>query len=401
MKERTQELEQSRERLRALATELNLAEQRERRRLATELHDHLQQMLVLGKLKLGQGKRLANMEPTAVKLIKETDDVLSDALTYTRTMVAELSPPVLREFGLSAGLKWLGEYMKKREHRVAVVVPDSGDLKLPDDQVILLFQSVRELLINSSKHAETSEAKVTMEQRDGNLFITVSDEGKGFDLAAPPAEMPSGGLSSKYGLYSIQERMLALGGSFDIRSAPGQGTTAMLSLPLSGRADDATVMSADPPDVRPSVRLDEPARRAPKARQPVKRKGVKTVQVLLVDDHEMIRQGLRMVLESYNDVTIVGEAVNGEEALAAVEKLRPDVVIMDINMPKMNGIEATGRIKHRYPETAVIGLSVNMREADRQAMRQAGAVHLMTKESAVEQLYDAIQEAMKNREPAG
>jgi DNA-binding NarL/FixJ family response regulator len=130
-----------------------------------------------------------------------------------------------------------------------------------------------------------------------------------------------------------------------------------------------------------------------------KRKGKKSVQVLLVDDHEMIRQGLRAVLESYDDVTIVGEAVNGEEAVTAVEKLRPQVVVMDINMPKMNGIEATGRIKQRYPETVVIGLSVNTAEDNQEAMRRAGAGRLMNKEAAVEQLYDAIQEACNPGRP--
>ena len=102
--ERTQELVQSQARLRALATELNLAEQRERKRLAAELHDHLQQMLVLGKLKLGQGMRLPQVAPRALDIMKQTDDVLGEALEYTRTLVADLSPPVLHEHGLAAPL---------------------------------------------------------------------------------------------------------------------------------------------------------------------------------------------------------------------------------------------------------------------------------------------------------
>ncbi|MEP7151770.1 MAG: PAS domain S-box protein, partial [Nitrospira sp.] len=112
-------------RLRALATELNLTEQRERQRLATELHDHLQQLLVLGKLKLGQGKRLAESLPPCVELMKQTDEVLSQALTYTRTLVAELSPPVLKEFGLSAALTWLAEQM--RQHQLTVLVQTLSD----------------------------------------------------------------------------------------------------------------------------------------------------------------------------------------------------------------------------------------------------------------------------------
>ena len=146
--ERTGELVASQDRLRGLSAELNRAEQQERKRLAVELHDHLQQILVLGKLKLGLGKRLAKSLPACVEMIMETDEVLSDALKYTRTLVAELSPPVLRDHGLAAGLKWLGEYMKRYNLAVTVTAPEK-ELKLPEDHVFLLFQSVRELLINA------------------------------------------------------------------------------------------------------------------------------------------------------------------------------------------------------------------------------------------------------------
>lgn len=227
-------LREAQARLRAMASELLLAEQRERERLATELHDHLQQMLVLGQLAIGQGKRVASGVPGCETALKKVDDILSEALTYSRTLVAELSPPVLHNLGLAAGLKWLAEYMKKKyEQAVTVVVSESQDLKLPEDHVILLFQSVRELLINSSKHAGTKEATVRMEQRDDHLQIAVRDEGAGFDLAATITGTSSGGISSRFGLLSIQERLRALGGSFTIDSALGQGTTARLSLRLA------------------------------------------------------------------------------------------------------------------------------------------------------------------------
>jgi signal transduction histidine kinase len=218
--------------LRALATELNLAEQQERKRLAVELHDHLQHLLVLGKLKIGQGKRYAP-PPALAEVMKQVDDVLSDALRYTRTLVAELSPAVLRDHGLVAALKWLGEYMQKLAMTVTVTVPEQQELSLPEDQAVLLFQSVRELLINSSKYAGTGAATVTLECRDDQLRIQVRDEGAGFDVAAVAAAAGTqGGLSSKFGLFSIRERMQALGGSFDIQSTPGNGTTATLTLPL-------------------------------------------------------------------------------------------------------------------------------------------------------------------------
>lgn len=226
VEKRTADLVASQHSLRTLAAELNLAEQRERKRLAAELHDHLQQLLVLGKLKLGQGKRRTTSSES-LAVMQQVDALLSEALAYTRTLVAELNPPVLREHGLGAALQWLGEYMRKHDLQVAVTVPEQDDTRLPEEQMVLVFQSVRELLINSSKHAGTGEATVAMEQRDNVLRIEVNDRGKGFSLAA--AQTPNE-LSSQFGLYSIQERMRTLGGSLDIQSS-SQGTTCVLILP--------------------------------------------------------------------------------------------------------------------------------------------------------------------------
>lgn len=393
---KTQELVHSQERLRAMASELNLAELRERKRLASELHDHLQQSLVLAKLKLGQGRRLADAFPALNQVLKDADEVLSEAFDYTRTLVAELSPTVLRDHGLAAGLKWLGEYMKKRDLTVTVTAPEE-EPSLPEDQVALLFQSARELLINSSKYAGIREASVRVEQQDGRLAIEVKDHGLGFDLAALTGAVgeTTDGLSSKFGLLSIRERMKALGGSIDIETAPGKGTTARLVLPLPSRSEAGSRF-----EVRGSklseVNVEHRASNLDRRHQPANR-----VRVLLVDDHMMVRQGLRAVLDGSPDIELVGEASDGAEAVALAESLRPAVVVMDINMPRMNGIEATARIKARHPDTVVIGLSVNAGGENQEAMKKAGAALLITKEAAVEQLYDAIQQTFKREVARG
>jgi PAS domain S-box-containing protein len=388
---RTAELLQSQEELRAFATQLNLTEQRERQRLAVELHDHLQQLLVLGKIQIGQGKQYAVRAPGCEKVMKTVDEILSEALMYTRTLVADLSPPVLRDYGLAAGLKWLSEYMKRHNLHVSVTVPEHPP-KLPEDQTVLLFQSVRELLINASKHTGTGQATVKIAENDGRLEITVRDEGEGFDPAAA-AEAPNGGLSSKFGLFSIRERMRAIGGWIEVQSAPGEGTTAMLILPLGNLAIARTEDSG----WKAESKISEEELGLGSEDQALQKSA--KIRVLLVDDHAMMRQGLISILSGSSDLAIVGEAANGVEALRAVEKHRPAVVIMDINMPDMNGIEATTRIKSRYPEVTVIGLSVNAGDENQQAMLKAGAMMLLTKEAAVEQLYGAIQEVMKKSQP--
>ena len=114
------------------------------------------------------------------------------------------------------------------------------------------------------------------------------------------------------------------------------------------------------------------------------------VQVLLVDDHAMVRQGLRSILDAYDDLQVIAEAQDGAEAVKLVEDLRPRVVVMDINMPRMNGIDATTHIKAHWPETTVIGISVNTRDGNSEAMKRAGAATVLPKDTAVDQLHDAI-----------
>jgi PAS domain S-box-containing protein len=390
VQERTEELMQSRDRLRGLATELNLAEQRERKRLAGDLHDYLAQLLVLCRLNLGQLKR-KGLSPQLDEMVKETEEVLSKALDYTRTLMAELSPPVLQAYGLPAGLKWLGEQMQRRGLSVTVDAADASDVTLSEDCTVLLFQSVRELLMNALKHADTKDVAIRLNSSEGKLRIEVRDEGAGFDLAAAPSANTNTALSSKFGLFSIRERMKALDGSFNLQSAPNEGTTATLILPLVGAQGKRT--ETRPKGAGQELKAQTLSVSLPLASSSLLHSPAR-IRVLLVDDHAMVRQGLRSVLESYADVEIVGESWNGEEAVAGVERLHPSIVVMDINMPTLNGIEATAKIKARHRDVIVIGLSVQAGGANEVAIKNAGATMLLTKEAAVDELYRAIRESL-------
>lgn len=386
VKERTGELIQSQERLRALTTELNLTEQRERKRLATDLHDHLAQLLVLGRLKLSQAKRMTDVTPDCAALLAQTTEVLDESLTYTRTLVADLSPPVLHDFGLATALKWLGDHMQR--HDLSVVVRWSGneDLRIPEDQTVLLFQSVRELLMNASKHAESDTATVSVDRDDDSLRVEVRDDGKGFDVTS--VDNGPTPMSSKFGLFSVRERMAALGGRFHVESSPGAGTRVTLTLPLrSGAKRDE--LSPGLADGDGAIPVRQPAAH-PSLGSQSSGAGLTRIRVLLVDDHAVVRQGLRSLLESYADMEVVGEAGNGLEAVALAEKLKPDVVLMDINMPQMDGVEATGRIKAARPSTIVIGLSMHMSGHYEQKMNEAGAAGYLSKESVADQLHAMI-----------
>lgn len=360
--QRTHELVQAQNRLRDLAIELTLTEQGERKRLAIELHDHLQQLLILGKLKIGQSKRLSPPFTVHTDLMQDLDRILSDALAYTRTLVTELSPAVLQEHGLFVALKWLGDHMKQHGLQTVVNTPSCPGSRIPEAHALLLFQSVRELLVNAAKYAGTHEAFVTVSEEPDALRIQVRDHGQGFDasrLESAPSIEATTGASSKFGLFSIRERMHFLGGSLQIQSREHAGTTATLVLPRS---------SASPVPTGPLPErtiLDRP---------PFAQTATRVIRVLLVDDHAMVRQGLRTLLESYNDVDVVGDAANGEEALALVERFQPTVVVMDINMPTINGIEATRQIKAPHPDTIVVGLSVNAEQENQRRCGSQGAL---------------------------
>ena len=399
--ERTKALEQSEARLRTLATELNLAEQRERTRLAAELHDYMAQLLVLGRMALSQAKR-SGLPPRGEALVKETEETLAKALTYCRTLIAELSPPVLQEKGLPAGLIWLADHMQRQELAVTVEIQKAFDVPLPEDRAVLLFQSVRELLINVAKHGTVKQAMVRMTYEEGLLRLVVHDE-NGFDLALAPtgSDVPSA-LSSKFGLFSIRERMKVLGGSFDISSSPGNGTTVTLTLPVPSGTEDSGVRSESakkgigPEPLAISPSSDRPIL----PRQLTVLEKTTTIRVLIVDDQTLMREGLRSIVSAYSHLEVVGEAENGEEAVTLAERLDPDVILMDINMPKMDGLEATRRIKRDRPGIVIIGLSVLPSPDTAQEMKAAGATAYLTKESAADALCQAIEEAMGYKPPA-
>jgi DNA-binding NarL/FixJ family response regulator len=118
------------------------------------------------------------------------------------------------------------------------------------------------------------------------------------------------------------------------------------------------------------------------------------IRLLIADDHSVMLYTLRSVLKQYPEIEVVGEATNGEDAVLSVEELQPEIVLMDINMPKLDGIAATRQIKGNYSRIAVLGLSVDGEGHTVGDMLRAGAVAVVAKERAIEDLYDAIQRAI-------
>ncbi len=116
------------------------------------------------------------------------------------------------------------------------------------------------------------------------------------------------------------------------------------------------------------------------------------IRVLIVDDHELFRKGLQMVLEAEADIDVIGEASDGNEAIEKAEEHRPDVVLMDVRMPKRSGIEATRSIKDTLPSTKILMLTISDEEADLYEAIKAGASGYLLKEISIEEVASAVRQ---------
>jgi PAS domain S-box-containing protein len=216
------------EQLRSLASELSVTEQRERRRLATDLHDSISQILAISKLKLDLLRNGATFA-AAARDLDEISELIDQALQHTRSLTFELSPPVLYELGLEAALESLVERMQQMHSLRIEFVDDEQPKALSEDLAAFCFRAVQELLINVVKHARAKTATVFTGKYSDKVRIVVADDGVGSvsnDISAN-VDRRTG-----FGLFSISERLRHLGGSLEIHSRPGQGTRVTLLAPL-------------------------------------------------------------------------------------------------------------------------------------------------------------------------
>jgi two-component system, NarL family, response regulator LiaR len=121
---------------------------------------------------------------------------------------------------------------------------------------------------------------------------------------------------------------------------------------------------------------------------------VKKIRIAIVDDHDVVRRGIKLFSEVYSDIELVGEAADGQEAIKLCERLQPDVVLMDIVMPKMDGVEATCIIHERWPYIRVIAFTSLRDESSAQRMLECGAVNYVPKDILIDNLAAIIRRAM-------
>jgi len=196
------------------------------------------------------------------------------------------------------------------------------------------------------------------------------------------------------GLFSIQERFALLGGHLEIQSIRGKGSRFTLTLPRTGLprgASDGTEAQRRDPAWQERLVYDS-AIGKPKA-----------LRILIADDHAVARAGLRELLGKPPELQVVGEAANGVEAITQAVALQPDVIVMDVSMPQMNGIDATREIHRTLQNIRIVGLSTHDDESTERLMRRAGAEAYFTKNEGTDRLLDYLLSLVTeaNRASAG
>lgn len=384
--QRTADATQRAEQLRTLALALADAEARERKRLAQALHDQLQQLLSAAKLKAAMTRRGTTEEVTRTR-IQQLEQLIEGAIAESRTLTLELAPPVLYDAGLNAAIEALTRDIERRRGLKFELQCDPAAEPEEEQVRVLVFEAVREMIQNVVMHAEARNVRITSQiPSNGLVLLSIEDDGKGFDIASLQAPRARNDCA-RFGLLEIRERLSHIGGQLQISSSPGRGTLVTLQLPAKLRVT--------PTDVPPAIVRTAPTT-PPRYVGPAS--ATNRARVIVADDHPLFREGLIGVLNQEDFLQVVGVASDGEEAVALARELKPDVMIVDISMPKLNGLQVTEIVAREIPETRIIGLSMHDRADMAAAMKSAGAVAYLSKGGASETLV-ALLRTLVNRTP--
>ncbi len=370
------EQKQAAEELRRLTGRLLEVQEEDRRRVAYDIHDGLGQLMTAASMHLeafSAQRQEAGSREGEVEFNK-AKRCLQDAVVEMRRMVSELGPLLLEEVGLvEASRRLLGDVAERQSWETEF----EGDVSLERlDRMaeMALFRIVQEALSNAARHSGARKVRIGFRRDDDLLFLEVRDWGKGFDVNRILAQWGPG---LHVGLLGMRERAALLGGDFRIESAPGKGTKIAVSVPVV--PPEAPVIGRK--------KVEEVAMTEARKNRESGRGGI---TVVIADDHPMVREGLRSMLDA-DGIEIIGEAANGTEAVAAVQQLNPDVVLMDVRMPDMDGLTATEIVKEGSPETSVIVItSYESKDYLRRAI-EVGAAGYLLKGMSRESLIDAIR----------
>jgi PAS domain S-box-containing protein len=360
-------------RLKELVGKLLVSREEERRRVAYDLHDGLTQLAVAAHENL---QAYADDRPPGSRSSQETLDRALELVKRTvgeaRRVIASLRPTALDDLGLAAALRLQIDSLRAEGWEITYE-EDLWEERLPAEIETSLYGIAQEALTNVRKHARTTQVHLTLTQFGKRICLRVRDGGCGFDGTIPSQEGSVPG--EQVGLCSMRERIALLDGEFVIHSQPGLGTSVVAEIPLPAVTPAQDWQTPSLPGKPPSIRL------------------------LIADDHALVREGLQTMLASEPDLEVVGTAADGQEALELGHRLRPDLVLMDVRMPRMDGFAATRALKAEDSSTIILMLSAYADPDDLFEAVRAGAAGYIVKDTTKHDLIGAVRDALSDEHP--
>jgi two-component system NarL family sensor kinase len=370
--------------LRQLSGRLLQLQDEERRRIARDLHDTTGQKIAALSMSLDRVARLLDTrKPERQEALNEGRDIVRMIGEEIRTLSYLLHPPLLDEAGLGSAIRWYAEGFQKRSG-IQLTVDIAPDLaRLSTEVEMALFRVVQESLTNVHRYSGSPDAEIKVVGTQDAVMLEVVDHGKGIEAGTARVKV-EGIAALGVGIPGMRERLRQLGGQLEVDFGR-DGTRVSASVPFK----KARIAE---PDEELEVAVVAPA--GGNSNGDAVSSSDTRRRILIADDHEVMRRGVRGLLESHDEWAVCGEAFEGREVVTKSRELRPDLIIMDINMPGLTGIDAAQQIRKENPAAKILFFSVHESAQTVREVVNAGAQGYVAKSRAGHDLVDAVRNVL-------
>lgn len=370
--------------LHTLSARILQLQDQERRRIARDLHDITGQELAVVVMSLNQvtksldqpGSDLERIVLDAVQLVRKVEDEI-------RTLSYVLHPPLLDDFGLGSALQWYADGFQKRSGIAVEVDCPKNVPRLVSEKETALFRVVQEGLTNVLRHSGSRRAWIRLAFDSAAVRVSVEDEGRGIANKS----IAQNKTTSSVGIQGMRERLQQFGGSLQV-SPRSRGTKVVATIPFQEADRTVADSEAAAAQLASAARGDfaEAANAAPAAARK---------RILIADDHEVTRRGIRTLLQAEQDLEICGEAQDGIEAMAKARELNPDLVIMDVTMPHAGGFTAANAIRGSGAPAKILFFTTHDFGELEKTSRIAGFEGFVRKTNAAHDLLRAVRAVLE------
>ncbi len=374
--ETSKALNQSQAEVQSLSARILQLRDNERRRIARDLHDVTGQELAVVLMTLGSVSSRLNGDASVRERLKEATDILRKVENEIRTLSYLLHPPLLDESGLSAALQW---YVQGLEKRVGLHVHAEFNFKLPRltrDREIALFRVIQESLTNVIRHAEATEVWVRATVNERGLQLTVEDNGRG--ISPEQLSLAGRGLNEGVGIAGMDQRLRQLGGRLQV-APTGHGTMVTASAPIGEGMEEVPAIKVEPKPTAPANQV----------------RSTDMKRILIADDHEVTRRGIRALLSEQKDFEVCGEAANGLDAITKAFGLQPDLIVLDLIMPQAGGLNVANQLRRGGLKSAILVFTTHSFPGIEKTLQAAGCDGYVLKQDASEELVQAARELLR------